>query len=217
MPATRSKPDLPFVVRGVAAAIQLTAPDQWASFFVRHKLVLGILAISLLSQFFSQHLIFERSQILSGELWRLLSGHFVHVGFVHMLFNMAGLILTFHIFKPYFSDLEWVLITVSSSLLISAGFLLFLTTLHWYAGFSGVLHGLLAAGALVGISERSPLSAMILSILIAKIGFESILGPMQISEGIIRARIIVEAHLAGAASGSVTALCLIALRRKTRQ
>ena len=34
---------------------------------------------------------YQRDRITSGALWRLLSGHWVHLGWAHLLLNLAGL------------------------------------------------------------------------------------------------------------------------------
>ncbi|HEX7718277.1 MAG TPA: rhomboid family intramembrane serine protease, partial [Woeseiaceae bacterium] len=36
---------------------------------------------------------FERTAIADGEPWRLVTGHFVHLGAAHMLMNAAALLL----------------------------------------------------------------------------------------------------------------------------
>lgn len=91
---------------------------------------------------------YERSALLAGEEWRMLSAHLVHMNGMHLLFNLAGLFLL--------CELLWLDLPVrhgAGLLLISAmGVSLMLWWLRpdlaWYAGMSGALHGLWAGCAL---------------------------------------------------------------------
>lgn len=91
---------------------------------------------------------YERSALLAGEEWRLLTAHLVHMNGMHLLFNLAGLFLL--------CELLWLDLPIrhgAGLLLISAlgvGLLLWWLQpgLAWYAGMSGALHGLWAGCAL---------------------------------------------------------------------
>jgi rhomboid family GlyGly-CTERM serine protease len=94
---------------------------------------------------------YERTAVLDGEYWRLLTAHFVHGTAMHMLLNLAGLALVAALFARDYSLGEWLLILLVSIATIDAGFVFYEPQLRWYVGFSGALHGALAAGAVAWV------------------------------------------------------------------
>ena len=57
---------------------------------------------------------YQRNDILSGQLWRLVSGHFVHVTWLHLILNLAGLIVVWMLFKDILIQRTWWLLTLGS-------------------------------------------------------------------------------------------------------
>ena len=51
---------------------------------------------------------YDRLQIENGEYWRLVSGHFVHLGTTHLLLNMAGLVLVWLLVGRYYTRIQWL-------------------------------------------------------------------------------------------------------------
>lgn len=93
-------------------------------------------------------LMWKRVQIGDGQAWRWLSGHFVHLGARHCLSNVVGLLV---ICECVWDELDlaeacalsvWTL--AGTSLLLWC----FAPAIQWYAGLSGLLHGLWAGCAL---------------------------------------------------------------------
>ena len=99
-------------------------------------------------------LAYDRDAVQAGQLWRLLTGHFVYLGWTHLALNLAGLALVAWIVGHAFGWFRWVLITLASIAAIDAGFWFRDLQLDWYVGLSGLLNGILAAGLLVGIARR---------------------------------------------------------------
>ena len=146
-------------------------------------------------------LAWDRDVIAAGELWRLLSGHFVHLGWSHLLLNLAGLALVAWLVGGRFSWRRWLLIGAISVAAIDIGFWFLYPNLGWYVGLSGMLYGLLIAGLLAGVLQRDR-EAIILSVfIVAKIAWEQLMGPLPGSESTTGGRVIVEAHLYGALGG----------------
>ena len=58
---------------------------------------------------------FERQSIVAGDLWRLLSGHLVHLGWTHLLLNLAGLALVWALVGSVYSGLVWILVTFAET------------------------------------------------------------------------------------------------------
>jgi rhomboid family GlyGly-CTERM serine protease len=151
-------------------------------------------------------LAYDRDSLRAGELWRLLSGHFVHLGWSHLLLNVVGLSLVMWLVGHAFDVLRWVLITALSIVAIDAGLWFLDGQLDWYVGLSGLLHGLLAAGLFVGLARRDREALVLAIFVLAKLAWEQFVGPLPGSESTSGGAVIVNAHLYGAAGGALGAL-----------
>ena len=151
---------------------------------------------------------YQREAILAGELWRLLSAHFIHAGWPHLWLNLAGLTLIGLLF-PFLSAPRFgVSLLLASALAIDLGLWLLNPEIHWYVGLSGVLHGLFAGGALLHLRHRGWRGGGYLLLLAVKLAWEQTGGPLPGSAAVAGARVITEAHLYGAAGGAALALFL---------
>ena len=153
---------------------------------------------------------YRRSAILAGEGWRLLTGHFVHAGFRHMALNVAGGLVMVALFARAYSRNQWLLILAASLIVIDIGFLVRDRQLETYVGFSGVLHGVLAAGTIAWWrTERPILAIAITCVTIGKLAWEQWEGPVSmVGEGLT---VIVNAHLYGAIGGGAVGAILLSL------
>src|SRR5690606_9769115 len=52
---------------------------------------------------------YEREALAAGELWRLLTAHFVHLDLEHALLNTTGLILMWVLFAGDYTARQWLL------------------------------------------------------------------------------------------------------------
>ena len=87
----------------------------------------------------------------------------------------------------------------------------------WYVGLSGVLHGLVAAGALALLLRREALGAVLALGLCAKLGYEQLAGPVPFTAESVGGPVVVAAHLYGAAGGFLAeALTRVVRRRGSR-
>ncbi len=155
---------------------------------------------------------FDRAGISDGEFWRLVTGHFVHLGWTHWLLNVFGLILVWLICGRAFSARVWGLVLVLVLIGIDLGLWFFDAGLEWYVGLSGLLHGMLMAGILALLFDGSR-DVLVLGLLVAaKVIWEQLNGPLPGSEGVAGAAVIVDAHLYGALSG-IAATPLIRVAR----
>lgn len=108
-------------------------------------------------------------EALNGEYWRLLSGHFVHLGTTHGLLNVVALLLVWRLFVTDWSPQDPLLMLLS---LPFTGLLLLVSDLTWYVGFSAVLHGWFLLGALRVWPVQRYFSAVMLVLLLAKLVWE---------------------------------------------
>jgi len=149
---------------------------------------------------------YEREAVLNGEIWRLISGHIVHFDLRHLALNLGGAALMVLLFAANYSWLPWIWILSVSVVAIDIGFLWLEPQLIWYVGVSGVLHGVLAAGAVAWWRTESKwMSAALTAIVVGKLSWEQWQGGLHLSGNM---PIIVDAHLYGAIGGLVAALVL---------
>ena len=94
----------------------------------------------------AQALRYDRNALLDGELWRALSGHFVHTSWAHL---GAGIAVAALVVAAYGRDLRPAAV-VCIALGTSAGLFLLALRVRSHVGLSGLLGGLVAFGALEG-------------------------------------------------------------------
>lgn len=155
---------------------------------------------------------YERAALESGELWRLLSGHLVHLGTSHMLMNVAALGVIAFVFAPVLRARDWIIAAFSSALSIDFGLFVFDPDVVWYVGLSGVLHGLWAAGSIRAFALGRPGAGSLALLLLAKLGYESLIGPVPMTGEIAAGPVITQAHAWGALGGALWPLGSLATR-----
>jgi rhomboid family GlyGly-CTERM serine protease len=170
-------------------------------------LLAGLLVLlSLTGESGREWLRYERSAVFHGQYWRLLTGHLVHGSVQHLLLNGVGLGLIAALFPREYSVRGWLLILGSSVAAIDLGFVLLEPQLQWYVGFSGVLHGALAAGALGWWRHESRRLALALTaVLVGKLAWEQWHGALPLSGDM---PVVVDAHLYGAIGGALASAVL---------
>ena len=152
---------------------------------------------------------YGRSEILeNGQWWRILSGNLVHLGYPHLLLNLAGLLLITLLLAQAMSVRQWLFTGIVSMLGVSIGLLLFDPQLYWYVGLSGALYGLLLGGAIAEFRQQRLMGCLIGAYTIGKIVWEQLYGAVDSSEAITGGTVIVNAHLYGMIAGGL-AVCLL--------
>jgi rhomboid family GlyGly-CTERM serine protease len=149
---------------------------------------------------------YDRAAVLDGAFWRLLSAHFVHLGWSHTLLNLAGLGLVWALVGRTLSGWRGAFVLLASIVAIDAGFLVNEPALEWYVGFSGALHGLFAAGVVSGMLEREREAWVLAALLAAKLAWEQLVGPVPLTESMAGGPVIESAHLYGAIGGALAGL-----------
>jgi len=156
---------------------------------------------------------YDRVWIGQGETWRLLSGHFAHLGWSHLMLNIAGLVLIWVLVGRRFHTGQWLIVMVITLITMSLGFWILNPELYWYVGMSGMLHGVLAAGVIVVLPKMNTETLLLAVLLVGKIAWEQIAGPMPGSVTTSGGAVVVDAHLYGAIGGVLGAL-FIKLRHR---
>jgi rhomboid family GlyGly-CTERM serine protease len=148
-----------------------------------------------------QGLEWSRAEMADGQWWRLLTGHWIHLGFVHLALNLGGLALLPLLFGRSLPGFWAVGYLLAAPLGISLGLVWAVPQLDWYRGFSGCLHGLFVFMALAGLRQQPLWHGLLLAGMALKLGFEAIYPTGTAS--FIGAAVIYQAHWLGAMTGLV--------------
>ncbi|NNE21682.1 MAG: rhombosortase [Rhizobiales bacterium] len=125
-------------------------------------------------------LVYDRTAILNGEVWRVLTGHLVHLDWNHLALNALALLgLGYLIETDGPGGRRNVLAVLGASIAaIGAALLVFHPMTILYAGLSGALNGLFAFICLRFFARtRSWIWLALLAGGICKIAWESAFGP----------------------------------------
>ena len=90
------------------------------------------------------------SLILQGEVWRLVTSMFLHIGLLHLAFNLYALYALGSLAEELFGRVRYIIIYFASGVLGSIASFLFVNALS--AGASGAIFGVL--GALVPYARK---------------------------------------------------------------
>jgi rhomboid family GlyGly-CTERM serine protease len=148
---------------------------------------------------------YQRSALAAGQWWRLLSAHVVHLDLRHALLNVVGLALVWALFARDYSPKAWLAIVLGAIAAIDAGLWLGDSTVQWYVGSSGALHGALAAGVVAHVRKGERDGWLLAGLLAAKLLYEQGVGALPFSGS---DPVIVDAHLYGVAGGAAVAAFL---------
>ncbi len=154
-----------------------------------------------------------------GEYWRLVSGHFVHLNWRHAGLNMAGLMITVQLLpilnrpRVFWPSLLLAMGTIDLGLLLGS------PDLNWYVGFSGVLYGLIVAGAIAAFSTADRRAGLLLVLVGLKLLYDTCWGTPAATLAWIGGPVILAAHDYGALGGIVAGLMLrgLALHRSSSE
>lgn len=87
---------------------------------------------------------YQREAVESGQWWRLISAHFIHLNINHFLINWVVFTLAWMLVaSERLTSKEWLLTFAGIALFCSLGLYLFSPDIITYVGLSGVLHGVL--------------------------------------------------------------------------
>jgi rhomboid family GlyGly-CTERM serine protease len=149
---------------------------------------------------------YDRTGLEAGEWWRLLTAHFVHLSLEHAVLNVLGFALMWALFVRDYSPGQWLAILLASIAAIDAGLWFGDSEVAWYVGASGVLHGVMSAGAWSRLRQRQFDGWILTTFLMGKLAYEQFLGVMPFSATV--GTVVVDAHLYGAIGGLVAAFAL---------
>lgn len=191
----------------------LSTAERWA-------VVLAALVLSLHALGLDEGLEYRRA-LLVHEPWRLLTGHLAHINWPHALINGAALVIVARLFAPDLGARRLMVVLLASGLLISLGLAWLAPGIAWYRGLSGVLHALFFAGAAKWLTTARPRTAHTLWLPAAlfvggwiKVALEQPASDALPYADWLGAAVVPQAHLFGAACGSVFGLAFAAADRR---
>jgi len=156
----------------------------------------------------SEWLGFYPQLVIDGEWWRMVFGQLLHTNTNHLLLNIAGIALVWALHGEYYRSSSFLSLSIISTLPIGLG-LMYISEYGHYAGLSGVLHSLLAYGAVYDVKKGEKTGWLLMAGLSLKLAYEIFIGPSKETETLIGAAVAYEAHLLGFISGLFLALVVI--------
>lgn len=144
--------------------------------------------------------IYNKAAIEHGELWRLLSGHLLHTNVIHLLLNISAIALLWLLHDKHYKKHIYITLFIWCALFTSAG-IYYLSSLDYYVGLSGVLHGVFVWGACKDIESKDKSGYLLFLGVWLKVAHEQYYGASADIAKLIEANVAIDAHLYGALGG----------------
>ncbi len=144
-------------------------------------------------------LIYQREEIIQGEVWRVLTGQLLHLSIEHYIYNIVAFLLLYIIaFQLHSKRIFWLSVIWCN---ITTGIAIFflLPNIIWYAGASGFLHGVALVMIIQLIKQHRFFGLLFLLLLIIKLVYEQVFGTI----GQFGFNVIVDVHLIGFIFGAL--------------
>lgn len=174
--------------------------------------VISFITEYFLGKLFTQTWVYQRQLITEGEIWRLISGHFLHTNGYHLLLNLAALFMLWALHGRFYSIKNYSALFLLCSIFTSVGIYYFDQTLIQYVGLSGVLHGVFVFGAIMDIHAKDKTGYLLFLGVWLKIAHEQFYGASTDVSNLIEASVAVNAHLWGALGGLLFSVVYLYIR-----
>ena len=187
--------------------------QQWWPILV---IVLPCLLLNLGGEPVRAALQYDRLAILHGQLWRIFTGNFVHLGWGHLGEDMAGYVLLCLLLEDLLPGWRCPLLVVVGSLGVGIGLLWGDPGLRWYVGVSGALNTLWIVGAMQLMRQRDWIGWILAVFLVLKLMYEQLRGPLPWSVATTGGPVVVDAHLYGTFTGVILGLGVLVWSRRSK-
>ena len=155
---------------------------------------------------------YHREAVSSGQIWRLVTGHFVHSNGWHLLLNLASLLMIGMLFSQHLSIAVWSAVFIISALAISLCYFIIAPQYNYYVGLSATLYGVIIIGALLDIKQQPFIAILILVVVTGRVIWQQFYGVVGPLAEIIEDRVAIESHLFGIITGYILGLFLLLMR-----
>lgn len=154
----------------------------------------------------SQSFRFQQDWVQQAEFWRVITAHWIHFNWQHLLLNGLGLVLCVAIARPAWSIGRWIVYNLLLAIGISMLFTWLNPELDWYVGYSGVLFGVFLMSA-IELFKTERIIALLLGIgVCSKVVLEQTSSLVVTTNDFIGVPVIIDAHLYGLLLAVVIAL-----------
>ncbi len=184
-------------------------PDQYTGPLILALLVLISQAIGLTT------LAYDRSLIESSEVWRIITGNLVHLNAPHLGLNLLGVLFLWLLHGDDYRLSHYLIVALTAGLSVTLGLYAINPALDFYAGLSGVLHGLFVWGVILDFLAKRKTAWLLASGLVAKLVAEVWLGGDSATEMLLGAPVVTQSHLYGTVGGLAAGLVLTLAQRAT--
>jgi len=188
--------------------------QQWWPILV---IVLPCLLLNLGGEPVRATLQYDRLAILHGQLWRIFTGNFVHLGWRHLGEDMAGYVLLCLLLEDILPSWRCPLLVAVGSLGVGIGLLWGDPGLRWYVGVSGALNTLWIVGAMQLMRQRDWIGWILAVFLVLKLMYEQLRGPLPWSVATTGGPVVVDAHLYGTFTGVILGLGVLVWSRRSKR
>ena len=158
-------------------------------------------------------LIYTRDALASGQVWRVWTANFIHLGWNHLWLNLAGFLVIGWLFADEASLPVWIGVLVLCCVASSLGMFWLTPDADRVVGMSGVLHGLFAFGSICWIRSGYRFGWVLLIGMFVKLYWEQSRGAMPFSEEFVGGPVITDAHLWGALGGVACGVVMLIWQR----
>ena len=194
------------------SSIKRTILARWKHW--RFPLIVSVAAIAIQWGGWSGPLRYDASAISHGQVWRLLTGNLVHLGWVHLFRDVPAVFVIWFGFSQVLSERGWILLFLVDGLAVTLGLYFFLPSVEWYVGLSGILYGLVLCAGLLLLPLRPVLGGIMVIGTTAIVLSGVFVGPLPIQELHLGGKVIPQAHLFGLIGGVLFALGRYLLGRR---
>jgi rhomboid family GlyGly-CTERM serine protease len=176
----------------------------------RPQQYLGPLAIGLVSIIAflfeptsSEYFALKNTWWINAHYFQVITGHFLHTNFIHLLFNLLGLILLWALHGDDYDATSYLAKFILLCVIISVCIYLYSPDILWYVGLSGAIHGVFAWGCIRDLENKLFTGWLLIIGLFIKVGNEQINGAGSLMPDLINANVATDSHLYGAIAGLI--------------
>lgn len=164
-------------------------------------IVLVCLGLEVLGDQGRELLRYDRAALGHWQIWRLVTGHFIHLGWAHAAMNLIALGLLAALYRRLLTLGDWIAVGSAAIAAIDAGLYWASPDVDWYVGLSGMLHGVGIAGAVLLSIQGARSGILVGALIVTKVLYEQLFGPVPLTAAGVEGAVIVEAHFYGVLGG----------------